>query len=663
MTPDPKRTRPLPPQQEKEVPEPSEATPSEAGSEELSSSSSAEEMARRMGLTPKQYARGFQWGVTTTWPYQLIGPALSKDNGEWLRHQVLFKYMMWYPAPQWDERNHQPFSGPAWRLYHLLEQMRTDALKGGRYVKFWSDPVKMLQEAGGQEDVVKQYLRRFSSSSIEWFAQIHADLVYDLSEIKPGVRTGDEDEPLETQQANALHNWSLNRMTTFHDATVRMQTVWYNTMVFYPANSDIVREAFELAHAMSYAVTQMHADEWEVSAAVRRAGLDFHKLPGPFKARYQIPKLQRVRFFLSEMMLCPYAQPFLDPSFFPTALTPGVRPMLARIREDLGLPLDGPRRFLSLRDIEQRFRDGMYAMRDPWHTPAAPELDDDDSSDDGLVNPDAPTGLIDDLRLCFGGARLWYRKQGKLARTPWQHPIQYTTGAPLAYSTLERMAALCLEMFVDGWTASAKRPIQRSRSSILSELDDLPIPEGAGDWQGVSEEVLRQNAAFKTQVAMGKLLDMVGNDARTRFSAYVVQTLPAEAFSLSPDGEAMSIEARFFTWSIMRQAFENKGILLGNEIAERAAEWAPDKRTAWREAAEQYEATISETTEADLFDDGLAERDRAFRDLALQLIANEEGGNDPSGIKRVREMRRRDGQEMVAMRRYEEQPGFPLPDR
>ncbi|MGZ0213861.1 MAG: hypothetical protein ACKVI4_15415 [Actinomycetales bacterium] len=592
-------------------------------------SASADLMAKRMGISPGQYAQGREFALDAVWRAQLIGPELADDEGHWLTHQYVFKHMLFYPAHQpTAPSGNRPFSGSLWRLRFLLNKMEKDA----RFSPYFPDPIELLGGVPGQEDVVEAYRARFPRERVEWFGKILSDVIQDFgtpgpTPIAPG------------QMPDTYGGFGARKLLTFHDVTIRMYSVCRNAMVFFAErNSPFALDAYEKAQLLAYALTQYHIDEWELSAAERVREVDVHVARGPFKARYRLPKVTRVRLLLTEMAACPFCEPFLFPTYVPPETLPEVRALMPALRARLDVPSGKPVQMTSLHEIQHKLDIGQYDLRDPWPAVKA------------------------DLRACLLGFRLWYAQHERAAPPPWTHPLFTGADAATSYTTLLRMLTLVETIFLKGWPGGgrvglAALPVQRSRIALLSRLDDHALPPRAGD-PGGDPEVERQIASRKEQVAMGKLIEMVSDEGRRRFALYATQHLPAEAFSRSEDGDTLTIEAQYWTWRMLRRAFVQRGIITGTEVAERTRD--PDGGRAgyvWQQPDD--ESTEPAAT--------LDARDAAFRRMAHDMVAQEEAALDASALLRAQrrelDMARQQQRRSRAAAMYEGRPGFPLPDR
>lgn len=595
-------------------------------------SASADLMARRMGISAGQYAQGREFALGAVWRAQLVATEAADDEGHWLAHQYVFKHMLFYPAHQpAAPSGNRPFSGPLWRLLFLLNKMEKDA----RFNPYFLNPIELLGGVAGQEEVVAAYRARFPDEQVEWFGKILGDVIQDFGARGPTpVAPG--------QLPDEYGGFGARKLLTFHDVTIRMYSVFRNAMVFYAArNAPFALEAYDRAQALAYALTQYHIDEWELSARGRMREVDVHVVRGPLKARYQLPKLTRVRLLLTEMSACPFCEPFLYPAYVPPETLPEVRAMLPALRTRLDVPDGTPVYMTSLQEILNRLDIGVYDVRDPWPAVRA------------------------DLSACLNGFRLWYSQHERAALPPWTHPLFTGDDAAASYTTLLRMLTLTETIFLAGWPGGgrvglAALPVQRSRIALLARLDDHALPERAGE-PGGDPEVEAQIASRKEQIAMGKLLEMVSDEGRRRFALYATQTLPSAAFSRSEDGDTLTIEARFWTWRMLRRAFVQRGIIMGTEVAERTRD--PNGGRAgyvWQ----QQQTHDNESNEPAATLDA---RDASFRQMAYDMIAQEEVALDASALRRGQrrelDMARQQQRRARAGAMYEGRPGFPLPDR
>jgi hypothetical protein len=586
-------------------------------------SASACDMAQRMGISKSQYAQGREFALDAVWRTQLIANALAVDGGHWDKHQCVFKHMLFYPVEQpAAPLGNQPFAGPLWRLQFLLNKMAKDA----QFSPYFSDPIALLSGVAGQEEVVAAYRARIPAEQVEWFGKILSDVTQDFG--TPGP------VPVAPGQTPATYkDFGARKLLTFHDVTSRMYSVYCNAMVFYARhNAPFALDAYEKAQALAYTLTQYHIDEWELSAVERMREVDVHVARGPFKARHQLPKLTRVQLLLTEMVACPFCEPFLRAEYVPPETLSQVQALRPALRARLDVQDGEPVHLTSLYEIQRKLDAGQYNVRDPWRA------------------------VKNDLTTCLKGLRMWYSHHDRASPPPWTHPLFSGADASSSYPTLLRMLTLVETIFLKGWEGGgrvglAALPVQRSRIELLLRLDDHGLPPRAGD-PGGDPEIEAQIASRNEQVAMGKLIEVINDEGRRRFASYATQHLPAEAFSRSAGGDTLTIKSHYWSWRMMRRAFVGCGIMTSTKVAERAG-------YAWQKQKDGDASNDPEET--------LAARDASFRQMAYDMIAQEEAARDTCAELRARR-RERDMLEQQHRRAhaaavYAGKLGCSLPDR
>jgi len=498
------------------------------------------------------------------------------------------------------------FAGPALRARFLLERLEARALSGqrGDLVKwFWNDPRDDLAHAGPEAQAL--YERYVSSlmggpastdpAAIEWLGQILEDLVRD---------TGERIEVPEG--ADWMHVWKQKRVWTMHDFSTRMYAVAANAMRANPVvgpGSEIYRDALTLARLLAYEVSQMHIEEFEMSFIARLEDLDpymhfEHAKPASLPARYPVPRVQRARQLIAEVLACPFAWYFRHASHFPD---PGRR---APSRDNYG-----PSVRAQLFDAQRALQhvEGVDPAAEPRWLPLDAIQHKADAGGYGLEDP--LTELRADLERCFRLALEVFANSPWLVAAGWRHPSDQEahTGSEVPIVPPQKLAdfaAVCLELYVDGVPSPSRgRPPLKPRTMVLRQLNDEPrdvderVPSDALQPDG------RGDAERKAQ-----LIELLPQRDRDRIGHWLLeQQMHRGVDAMRPRGvgrqqsdvprDTVYLELGEISWSELRVAFTALRILVGHELVERTRMEEEDESSGEDESEGESEGESEEGRE------------------------------------------------------------------
>jgi len=389
----------------------------------------------------------------------------------------------------------------------------------GSFLHFWSGPVARLRfiwrRIGLRSDIgaFKRMPQNFLSdaemltyytmvSKLTSWELIWDKLTYDV--IGPG----------------AGKPWNEKHYIIFLDVVHEIQSLFANSMRYWPTSSPQYEAAVRIADSVDYQMNLMHVEEWEMAWSERIADVD-PETATTIKPRYSVPKLTRCSYLLSDIVASPYARFLVNKEDMPSDTDPDYR----RIVSENG----GER--MCLDEIRTKLDAGGYSSNNPY------------------------TQLRRDLGTCFRNAIRYHRR----SRSGFDPAARLGPG--MTHNKARAMAQMCLTVYVDGWKddPSLDRVGQLSRLSILEKLEDSTQPPRSLASQHPTDPNV--DARRRDLFIMLDLLETLSDDNRGRLGELLILEYP-EAVTVGDDGLHRSAEVNIekLSWSILRVAFSRLSI-------------------------------------------------------------------------------------------------------